>query len=193
MDFFYGVKGKDFVMVVCDTSAQQSIISIKQDEEKIIPVSDNQVFCISGEAGDRVQFTEFIKANIRLYALRNSTKLSTKAIAHYTRGELATALRKKPYNCNLLIAGYDKTTGPALYWMDYLATMKKVNVGGTGYGALFTHSILDKYWTPEITQAEAVAIIDKSIEEIKLRLVVAPPHYVIKVIDANGLRTVKEV
>jgi 20S proteasome subunit beta 4 len=60
-------------------------------------------------------------------------------------------------------------------------------------GALFTHSILDKYWTPEVTEAEAVAMIDKSIEEIKLRLVVAPPHYMIKVIDANGIRTVKEV
>ena len=31
------------------------------------------------------------------------------------------------------------------------------------------------------------------IEEVKARLVVAPPKYVIKVIDKNGIRTVSEV
>lgn len=94
MDFFVGIKGKDFVMVCCDTSAVNSIITIKQDEDKIIPIDDHKVFCLSGEAGDRVNFTEFIIANTKLYSLRNSMKLSTKAVANYTRGELATALRK---------------------------------------------------------------------------------------------------
>lgn len=36
--------------------------------------------------------------------------------------------------CNLLLAGYDEKTGPSLYWMDYLATLNKINTGGTGYG-----------------------------------------------------------
>jgi len=89
-----GIKGKDFVMVCTDTSAVHSIITIKQDEDKIIPIDSHKVFCISGEAGDRVQFTEYIIANVKLYALRNSTELSTKSVAHYTRGELAVALRK---------------------------------------------------------------------------------------------------
>ena len=41
---------------------------------------------------------------------------------------------QSPYHCNLLLAGYDETTGPSLYWMDYLATLNKINTGGTGYG-----------------------------------------------------------
>lgn len=94
MDFFVGIRGKDFVMVCTDTSAVHSIITIKQDEDKIVPIDSHKVFCLSGEAGDRVQFSDFIIANVKLYALRNSTSLSTKSVAHYTRGELATALRK---------------------------------------------------------------------------------------------------
>lgn len=89
-----GIKGKDFVLVCTDTSAVHSIITIKQDEDKIIPVDSHKVFCIAGEAGDRVQFSEYIIANIKLYSLRNSTSLSTRSVAHYARGELATALRK---------------------------------------------------------------------------------------------------
>ena len=41
---------------------------------------------------------------------------------------------QSPYHCNLLLAGYDESTGPSLYWMDYLATLNKINTGGTGYG-----------------------------------------------------------
>jgi hypothetical protein len=82
------------LQVCTDSTAVHSIIRIKQDEDKIVPVDSHKVFCISGEAGDRVQFSEYIIANVKLYALRNSTQLSTKSVAHYTRGELATALRK---------------------------------------------------------------------------------------------------
>lgn len=193
MDFFVGIRGKDFVMVCCDTSATHSIISIKQDEDKIVPIDSHKVFCISGEAGDRVNFTEYIIANVKLYALRNSTNLNTKAVAAYTRGELATALRSSPYHCNLLIAGYDESTGPSLYWLDYLATLNKINTGGTGYGSYFTLSLFDKMWHPNLTQDEAVVMMEKGIEEVKKRLVVAPPHFLIKVIDKDGIKTVKTV
>lgn len=59
-----------------------------------MPIDSHKVFCISGEAGDRVNFSEYVIANVKLYALRNGTQLSTKSVAHFTRGELATALRK---------------------------------------------------------------------------------------------------
>ncbi len=82
-------------MLVCsDSRAVQSIISMKLDEDKLLPVDDHKIMAISGEAGDRVNFAEYIIANARLYALRNGMSLSTKAVANYTRGELATALRK---------------------------------------------------------------------------------------------------
>lgn len=41
---------------------------------------------------------------------------------------------QSPYHCNLLLAGWDEQAGASLYWMDYLATLNKINTGGTGYG-----------------------------------------------------------
>lgn len=109
---------------------------------------------------------------------------------------------QSPYHCNLLLAGYDESTGPSLYWMDYLATLNKINTGGTGYGALaccplaaallpspssnsfsppadsprpagsfFVLSMFDKLWHPDLTQAEALDMMLKGIEEVKMRLV----------------------
>ena len=41
-----------------------------------------------------MQFSEFIKANVKLYALRNQRPLRTSAVANFIRNELATALRQ---------------------------------------------------------------------------------------------------
>ena len=50
------------------------------------------------------------------------------------RAALPNPAPQSPYHCNLLVAGYDKGVGASLYWLDYLATLHKVNTGGTGYG-----------------------------------------------------------
>lgn len=89
-----GIKGKDFVMICGDTTAVQQIITIKHDEDKLREVDSHKIMALAGEPGDRVQFSEYIMANVRLYALRNGQQLTTDAVANYTRGELATALRK---------------------------------------------------------------------------------------------------
>jgi 20S proteasome subunit beta 4 len=53
-----------------------------------------------GFVGNSVQFTEFIQKNLHLYQFRNNMSLSTAATANFTRGELATALRKVPIRPN---------------------------------------------------------------------------------------------
>lgn len=60
-------------------------------------------------------------------------------------------------------------------------------------GSYFTLSLFDKMWHPDLSQEEAVVMMEKGIEEIKRRLVVAPPHYIIKVVDKDGIKTVKVV
>jgi 20S proteasome subunit beta 4 len=184
-------------MVCSDTSAVQSVVTMKTDEDKLLPLDAQRLFCVSGEAGDRVNFSEYVIANARLYALRNGAPLSTKAVAHFTRGELAAALRKSPYYTTVLIAGFDRPAegggGPALYWCDYLATLHAMNVCGTGYGSHFVLSLFDKLWRPDLSEADALEMMKKGVAEVKERLVVAPPRYIVKVVDAAGTRTVAEL
>ena len=48
MDFLFGIKGKNFVMVCSDTCASQQIITIKHDEDKLVPIDSHKLICISG-------------------------------------------------------------------------------------------------------------------------------------------------
>lgn len=49
---------------------------------------------------------------------------------------------------NLLLAGYDDTDGPGLYYMDYLSSLAKAPFAAHGYGAFLTLSILDRHYRP---------------------------------------------
>ncbi|MBA0801314.1 hypothetical protein Gohar_011687 [Gossypium harknessii] len=273
MECVFGFVGNGFAVVAADTSAVHSILVHKSNEDKIMVLDSHKLIAASGESGDRVQFTEYIQKNVALYQFRNGIPLTTAAAANFTRGELATALRKvhplailvalslrfcvwfvgllvsgfpfhmflneipvkflfksllifvaamldaqctywslrfldlanlvlkflirlpmhifllaNPYFVNILLAGYDKETGPSLYYIDYIATLHKVDKGAFGYGSYFSLSMMDRHYHSGMTVEEAIDLVDKCIMEIRSRLVVAPPNFVIKIVDKDGAR-----
>ncbi|KAF6156608.1 hypothetical protein GIB67_014587 [Kingdonia uniflora] len=189
MECVFGLVGNGFALVVADTSAVNSILVHKSNEDKIMVLDSHKLLGASGESGDRVQFTEYIQKNVSLYQFRNGIPLTTVAAANFTRGELATALRKNPYSVNLLLAGYDKETGPSLYYIDYIATLHKIDKGAFGYGSYFSLAMMDRHFHSGMSVEDAVNLADKCIMEIRSRLVVAPPNFVIKIVDSKGART----
>eukprot|EP00696_Hemimastix_kukwesjijk_P017428 gnl/Hemi2/6108_TR2111_c0_g1_i1.p1 gnl/Hemi2/6108_TR2111_c0_g1~~gnl/Hemi2/6108_TR2111_c0_g1_i1.p1 ORF type:complete len:193 (-),score=67.68 gnl/Hemi2/6108_TR2111_c0_g1_i1:204-782(-) len=190
-DTVIGLVGDGFVLLAADASANHSILSLKQDEDKILVLDNHKILAANGDAGDRTQFCEYIQKNMALYALRTGMPLTTHGAAHFTRCELATALRKNMYQTNLLLGGYDEKTGPELYYLDYLASMHKMKHGAHGYGAYFALSILDRYYHQKMQLPEAVALMKQCIAEVKLRLVMNAPNFVLKVVDKDGVRLVE--
>ncbi|KAH9627322.1 hypothetical protein KSS87_012682 [Heliosperma pusillum] len=150
--------------------------------------SASHVTAPSPLSGTPVQFTEYVQKNVALYQFKNGIPLTTAATANFTRGELATALRKNPYSVNILLAGFDKETGPSLYFIDYIATLHKVDKAAFGYGAYFSLSMMDRHYHSGMSVEEAADLVNKCILEIRSRLVVAPPNFVIKIVDKDGAR-----
>jgi 20S proteasome subunit beta 4 len=98
-------------------------------------------------------------------------------------------LRKGPYQANLLLAGWDKNHGASLYYIDYLASMHKVNKAAHGYASYFTLGAMDKYWRPNMSLNEAVDLLKKCVHELRTRFIIGQPSFIVKVVDANGIRT----
>ena len=96
------------------------------------------------------------------------------------------------YQVNLLLAGYDAAAGPSLYFLDYMGTQHKMSCAAHGYGGSFVLSLFDKAWRPGMSVEEAVAVCDAGIAEVRCRLVVAPPSYIIKIVDKDGARVLAE-
>ena len=99
MEALFGITGKNFVLLAADDMCAHSIVIMKKGEDKTRSLNKHNVMMFSGEAGDTVNFAEYIKGNIQLYSIRNGIELSPDEVAKYTRRELADALRTRVSTC----------------------------------------------------------------------------------------------
>ncbi|XDV35070.1 hypothetical protein PO909_005114 [Leuciscus waleckii] len=95
MEYLVGIQGPDFVLVAADNVAASSIIQMKHDYDKMFKLSEKILLLCVGEAGDTVQFAEYIQKNVQLYKMRNGYELSPAAAANFTRKNLADYLRSR--------------------------------------------------------------------------------------------------
>lgn len=194
MECLIGIQGKDFVIVAADTVSMRSIVSMKQDYDKMHKLNDNLLMLVTGEPGDTVQFAEYIGKNIQLYKMRNGYELSPCAAANFTRKNLADYLRSQtPYMVNLLLAGYDKDEGPSLFFMDYLASLNKLPFAAHGYGSFFTMSIMDRHYHADITLDQAKELLSKCVNEIRQRFIVNMPTFKVRCITKDGIQDLPDI
>ncbi|CAM9468124.1 unnamed protein product [Pylaiella littoralis] len=195
MDTLLGIAGEGFVVLAADAQVARSILLYKDTQDKIAHLAENKALACAGPQSDCVSFTEYVSKNMTLYELNNDVKLTTKAAATFIRGELAKALRKGPFQTQLLMGGVDKRTegkdDASLFWLDYLGTMQKVPYGAHGYGAAFTLSVMDREYIKGLSLDEALSIIEKCINELHTRFLIAQKNFVIKVVTAEGIKIVR--
>eukprot|EP00048_Salpingoeca_helianthica_P022608 m.19300 g.19300 ORF g.19300 m.19300 type:complete len:195 (-) comp7554_c0_seq1:43-627(-) len=190
MDFSVAIVGEGFVLLAADSAQARSIVVMKQNMDKMVQLSSKLVMTASGPAGDTAAFSELMQKNLKLQALRNGYETSTWSSVNYIRHQLAHALRSRgAYQVNLLIAGCD-ALGPQLYYMDYLASMNKVQFAAQGYGSFFTYSILDRWYRPGMALPDAVEVLRKCLAEVRLRFIANFPSFVVRIVDADGVREI---
>jgi 20S proteasome alpha/beta subunit len=177
------------VIIAADQSNGRSILTYQTNLDKIAKLTSHSLMGVSGPNCDLVNFTEYISKSINYYQLSNDgTKLSTHGQANFARGELATALRKGPYQVNVLLGGYDESKGGSLYHIDYMGTMHKVKNGAQGYAQYFVSSIFDKDCTDSMTEEDALQVVEKCIREIHTRFLISQPNFIIKKVDKDGVK-----
>ena len=65
-----------------------------------------------------------------------------------------------------------------------------VNYGAQGYAGYFVTSLFDRHWRAGMTRAEALALARMCIKEIRTRMTIASPRFVIKIVGADGISVV---
>jgi len=161
---------------------------LNQSADKIVELDSHKLLGVGGDPADCVQEPEYFKKNISLNYFRNSVPMSTHAVANYVRGEKSANLRKGMKVVDMLLGGYDEGVGPSLYFVDYLASMQKLDKGAHGYTGFFVTSLLDFHWKPGMTEAEGLHLMGLCSAEMQRRFSMAMPKWCIKIVDKNGIR-----
>ncbi|XP_035233111.1 proteasome subunit beta type-2-like [Stegodyphus dumicola] len=194
MECLIGIAFKDFVIVAADMNVAHNIVLVRKDDDKMYKLSDHLLMLVSGEAGDTIQFAEFIAKNIQLYKMRNGYELSPTGAANYTRRNLADFLRSRtPYAVNLLMAGFDSQNGSELHYIDYLATMAKLPFAAHGYASYFVLSIMDRYYRPDMSVTEGTQLIEKCLKELNHRFLVSLPVFKVRMVDEKGIHDLPDI
>ena len=73
----------------------RGITVLNQSDDKSRALNQHNLLLFAGEAGDTVQFAEFIQANVQLYGMKNDVELNSDAVAAFARREMADSLRTR--------------------------------------------------------------------------------------------------
>ncbi|KAF2720640.1 proteasome-domain-containing protein [Polychaeton citri CBS 116435] len=190
MEVLLGITGKDFTIIAASKAAMRGATILKASDDKTKQLNEHTLMAFSGEAGDTVQFAEYIQANIQLYTMRNTYPLPPPQVASFIRSELAKSLRSRsPYQVNLLLGGYNTVTDkPELYWIDYLASCAPLPYAAHGYAQYYCLSTLDKHHHPNISLEEGKKILRMCTDELKRRLPIDFKGVVVKIVSKDGVR-----
>jgi len=87
-------------------------------------------------------------------------------------------------------AGYDVKTGPSLYYIDYLASMQKVDKAAHGYCAFFLLSLFDRHWKKDMSLEDGLKLVEMCIKQLNTRFLVNMKKFVVKIVDKDGSREI---
>jgi 20S proteasome subunit beta 4 len=188
MDCLFGIQGTDFCILAADTLISRSIVAMKHDECKYRPLNPSSGVVFMGESGDTHSLVDYLQANVALYGIRNDgVQLEPKAVASFSRRTIAENLRTStPYNVNLLIGGVNSEGRAELYWIDYLGSCVKVPFACHGYAGYFCMGLLDRNYKANMTKEEALGLLKKCIQELKVRFVGNLPSFTVHIYNADG-------
>uniref|UniRef100_A0A2K5F7D2 Proteasome subunit beta n=1 Tax=Aotus nancymaae TaxID=37293 RepID=A0A2K5F7D2_AOTNA len=148
----------DYVLVASDRVAASNIVQMKDDHDKMFKMSEKILLLCVGEAGDTVQFAEYIQKNVQLYKMRNGYELSPTAAANFTRRNLADCL-----GASTLLHGL-------------LAALAKAPFAAMALCLLDSQYI----WT-------AIELLRKCLEELQKRFILNLPTFSVRIIDKNAI------
>lgn len=196
MDIILGIRLSDCTLLATSKAFTRGISILKQTDDKTRKLNSHNLIAFTGEAGDTVQFAEYIQANVQLYTMReNDIELSPKATASFVRNQLATSIRsRKPYQVQVLIGGYDtKTDTPSLNWIDYLGTQVDLPYGAHGYAAFYTTSLLDRHYRNDMTLDDGLRLLEMCLKELHTRMPIDFKGVYVHVVDKDGIRQLDDV
>ena len=171
---------------------------------QIRALDSHKLAACAGPQADCAQFVEYVQRNVALNEFRTGLKMSTRSVASFVRAELAAALRKNPYQVNLLIGGSDagaaaRAAGlgaggahtPSLYFIDYLGSSAAMDFAAHGYAGYFLYSTLDRHWRAGLNIEDALALARVCVKELATRFLLHQPNFTVKVADKDGVRELK--
>ncbi|KAI4292678.1 20S proteasome subunit beta 4 [Pancytospora philotis] len=198
MGISIGLKTKTHVFVCSETTFGESIIKVKEDENRTQSIG-SVLLNVTGKIADGLRLESYVRETALLFAHEYRVDLDPALLCDLARERIHGALRSGPLECAAIIGGVPARAGPEesrrteLYAVDGHGAVHADNFVVTGYGLYFLYGLYDAYYAEDMGAAEARHFLMLCLKTLKERLIVDTNKWSLDVVDAGGERTSESI
>lgn len=179
-----GIKFKGGVILAAEKRVTLGPTLRSHGGKKIFKVLDNLYIGVAGLAADMQAIARALRAEMKLYELRNKRLPTVKAAAKLLSNILYSS-KLFPYYTSIITVGIDET-GPHLYVLDPLGSVIEDKYASLGSGAELAISIIESNYRENLTAEEAEKIAYQSVKAACERDVLSGDGVDMVIMDVKG-------
>lgn len=150
------------VLIAVDSRASMGSYIGSGTVKKVIPISKYLLGTMAGGAADCSFWERNLAVQCRVHELREGKRISVAAASKLLSNTLYS-YRNRGLSMGTMVAGWDETLGPALYYIDNDGTRLKGNMFSVGSGATYAYGVLDNEYRKDLTIPEAIELGKRAI------------------------------
>ena len=154
------IVAKDAVVLAAERKATMGYLVASKDAEKVHKIDDRMGVTIAGLVGDAQALIRYIKAEIKLYSLKEDKKMSVESAA-VLLSNILYSRRFYPYYVQLILAGYD--TKPGLFSLAPDGSFMPDKYYSTGSGSPMAFGVLENEWEDNMDVEKAKRLAVRSV------------------------------
>eukprot|EP00246_Nothoceros_aenigmaticus_P001064 TRINITY_DN1137_c0_g1_i1.p1 TRINITY_DN1137_c0_g1~~TRINITY_DN1137_c0_g1_i1.p1 ORF type:complete len:232 (+),score=26.53 TRINITY_DN1137_c0_g1_i1:153-848(+) len=149
------------VVLGADSRTTTGVYVANRASDKITQLTDNVYLCRSGSAAD----SQIVSDYVRYFLDQHTVQLGRPA----TVKTAATLIRQLSYQnksileAGLIVGGWDKYEGPAVYAIPLGGTLLRLPFATGGSGSTYLYGFLDQAWRDNLTEAEAEDLVVRAV------------------------------
>ncbi|KAH7714259.1 PBS-5 protein [Aphelenchoides avenae] len=152
---------KGGIVMAADSRASAGEYISSKTVIKILDINERMVATMAGGAADCQYWVRIVAKYCKLFELREKSPITVAAASKYF-ANVMYGWRGYGLSVGSMVAGYDKR-GPQIFAVNNDGERVAVRVCSIGSGSLNAYGILDNYYKPKMTDAEALKLARRAI------------------------------
>lgn len=185
-----GLKCKDGVVFATERRATMGNLIAHKATDKIFKIDDHIGATIAGGVGDAQSLMKYISAEVALYRLRNSARISVESAATLTANILHSS-RFYPFYVQTLLGGVDDN-GPALFSLDPTGGVIGDKMISTGSGSPVAYGVLEDRYHEDMDVEEGINVAVRAIQSAMERDAFSGNGVMVAVVTEEGFKMLPE-
>jgi len=181
-----GLVCKDGVILASDRRATMGYLIASKDIDKVFEVGPSIAMTVAGSVGDAQKLVRWIKAEIKLYSLKQNKNITIGA-ASTLLANILSQYKFYPFFVQLLLGGVDET-GNHVFSVDMAGGVTEEKYTSTGSGSPVAYGVLEELYSESNSVSENAKVAVKAISAAMKRDCASGERADITMITKSGFK-----